>query len=100
MIDTHIHLEFPDFSAEIDAVLDRARLAGVTRMITVGGEKPRNHLIVELIDRYPQVFGALGIHPHWANSNHPDDEAWLNQQLSHRKILAVGEIGLDYFYNF
>lgn len=100
MIDTHTHLEFPDYADEQDAVLERARQSGVTRIISVGGEVPRNQLIVELVDRYAPVYGALGIHPHWANTNHPDQEAWLNQRLVHPKILAVGEIGLDYYYTY
>ena len=100
MIDTHVHLEFPDYADEQDAVLERAGRSGVTRVITVGGEVPRNQLIVELVDRFTPVYGALGIHPHWANTNHPDQEAWLNQQLDHPRILAVGEIGLDYHYDY
>jgi TatD DNase family protein len=100
MIDTHVHLEFPDYADEQEAVLDRAAQSGVTRVISVGGEVPRNQLIVELVDHYTPVYGALGIHPHWANTNHPDQESWLNQLLDHPKILAVGEIGLDYYYNY
>ena len=100
MIDTHVHLEFPDYAGDRDTVMQRAREAGVELMITVGGETPRNHQIPELVARYPQLRGALGMHPHWANADHPDHEAWIMEQLDKPGIVAIGEIGLDYHYDY
>lgn len=100
MIDTHAHLEFPDFADDRDEVLARAHAAGVQAMICVGGERPRNHIIAELLPAYPQLYGAFGVHPHWANAATPDDAAWITAQLRAPRVVAVGEIGLDYHYDF
>jgi TatD DNase family protein len=100
MIDTHVHLEFPDFADDLDDVLARARAAGVRAMICVGGEPPRNRLIVGLADRIPGLYAALGIHPHWASHNTADQESWLADQFDNPKVCAVGEIGLDYHYDY
>jgi TatD DNase family protein len=100
MIDTHVHLEFPDFADDLDDVLVRARAAGVTGMLSVGGEPPRNRLIVELVERLDDLYGALGIHPHWASHNILDEEHWIADHLGHPAIVALGEIGLDYHYDY
>ena len=72
MIDTHVHLEFPEYEGELGAVLERARAAGVKGMICVGGEVPRNRMIVELVRQHEGLYGALGIHPHWATAHTRD----------------------------
>ena len=100
MIDTHVHLEFPDYVDDIAAVLDRAAAVGVTAMICVGGEPPRNRRIAELIPAYPPLYAAYGVHPHWANSNTPGEEAWITAQAAAPKAVAIGEIGLDYHYDY
>ncbi len=100
MIDTHCHLEFPDFVDDRDAVLERARAAGVTAMICVGGERPRNHLIADLLPAYPQLYGAYGVHPHWANAATTEDEQWIVAHVRDARVVALGEIGLDYHYDF
>jgi len=100
MIDTHAHLEFPDFADDLDAVLCRAAAAGVRAMISVGGEPPRNERACELASAYRQVFAALGIHPHWSNSSTHAHEDWIAAHLDREKVVAVGEVGLDYHYDF
>jgi TatD DNase family protein len=100
MIDTHCHLEFPDFANDRDAVLDRARAAGVDTLLCVGGERPRNQMIAELLPAYPQLCGAYGVHPHWANAATAEDERWIVENLCATRVVALGEIGLDYHYDF
>jgi len=100
MIDTHCHLEFPDFADERDAVLERARAAGVDALLCVGGERPRNQMIAELLPAYPQLYGVYGVHPHWANAATAEDERWIVENLRAARVVALGEIGLDYHYDF
>ena len=100
MIDTHTHLEFPDFIDEVDDVIQRAQDAGVEKMICVGGEPPRNFIDVEMANKYPFIYAAIGIHPNYANSNSPEHEEWIVNTLPEKKVVAVGEIGLDYYYNY
>ncbi len=100
MIDTHVHLEFPDYEQDRDAVLARARAAGVRAMICVGGEIPRNRLIMGLVAVYPELYAALGIHPHWATAHTPDEAAWIAAQCCQPHVVALGEVGLDYHYDY
>lgn len=101
MIDTHTHLEFPDYIGEVDDVISRAKNVGVEKFICVGGEPPRNELDVELAAKYPFVFAALGIHPNYANSNSEEHQNWIaNTAATDKNIVAIGEIGLDYHYNY
>ena len=90
MIDTHAHL---DMLEEPAAAVDRARDAGVTRIITIG-----THDAVELADRFAEVWAVVGFHPHEAAEEHDLDD--LRTLLAHPKAVAVGEIGLDYFRDY
>ncbi len=100
MIDTHVHIEFPDFADDWEEVLKRAAETGIKKMITIGGEIPRNRLAYELAQENPNLYAALGIHPHWANSNSSEEEDWIRSKLDDKKVVAIGEAGLDYFYNY
>jgi len=100
MIDTHVHIEFPDFADDFEEVLDRAEEAGLKKLITIGGEIPRNRLAYEITQENSHIYAALGIHPHWANSNTAEEENWIRSKLGDKKVVAIGETGLDYFYNY
>jgi TatD DNase family protein len=100
MIDTHVHLEFPDYGDDRAAVMNRATEAGVDAMICVGGEPVRNRIIPELIEEWQQLYAAYGIHPHWATAECEEEREKLVHALSHEKAVAIGEIGLDYYYNY
>ncbi|NLF38151.1 TatD family hydrolase [bacterium] len=100
MVDTHAHLEFPEYAADLDGVIARAASAGVTAMICVGGEIPRNRFIAELVGIRRCLRAAYGIHPHWANGNTPAEEQWVREQCAARTTVAIGEIGLDYYYDY
>ncbi|MCC7273077.1 MAG: TatD family hydrolase [Alphaproteobacteria bacterium] len=99
LVDSHCHLDFPDFAVEREAVLARARAAGVGTMLTIGtkvSEFPRVRAIAEA---HPDIWCSVGIHPHEAASE-PDTGADALAALArHPKVVGIGEAGLDYFYD-
>lgn len=101
-IDSHCHLELPDYGAERDAVMDRARAAGIARFIAVGSGRDLSHVdnAVALAEAHPDVFAAIGIHPHdVARITPPVFEAITRLSHEHPRVVAVGETGLDYHYD-
>lgn len=101
LVDSHCHLDFPDFAAERDAVVARARAAGVGAMITICTHVSRFDAILEVADSYPDVVCSLGIHPHHAEPEAGfDDPAQLTALVRrHPRIVGIGETGLDYYYD-
>ncbi|SIQ08656.1 TatD DNase family protein [Rhizobium sp. RU20A] len=100
LIDTHCHLDFADFDAERDDLVARAQAAGVAQMVTISTRVRRLDTLLALADRYPNVFCSVGTHPNNANEEldvTADDLVRLAG--SHPKIVAIGEAGLDYFYD-
>ena len=97
LVDSHAHLESKEFAGDLMEVVDRARAAGVGEILNVGYDVRSIEKTIELTERFEEVHGALGIHPH--NSKDYDDalEEELKKQLLRKKVLAVGEIGLDYY---
>jgi TatD DNase family protein len=96
LIDTHAHLDFPEFADDFNAVLKRAHHAGVTQIITIGTTVESSRNAVQLAEQYPQIFAAVGIHPN-AVSEAPDDFlAEITELAKHPKVVAIGETGLDY----
>lgn len=97
--DTHVHLNSPAFAADLAAVLERARAAGVNRFLCAGYDLPSSRQAVDLAQEHPDVVAAVGMHPH--DSRHYDDameaefEAWLTAGAAR----AAGEMGLDYHYD-
>ncbi len=99
LADSHAHLDFEDFDGDRDAVLERAQDAGVELIINVGFDLASSRRAVELAARYPLVFAAVGIHPHEA-AKVPDGYLQMLEELAgQEKVVAIGEIGLDYFRN-
>ena len=99
LIDSHCHLDFPDFASDLDGVIARAKEAGVERMITISTRVARFDAIATLAERYAQVFCSVGTHPHQAEEE-PDVAATELVRLSaHPKCVAIGEAGLDYHYD-
>lgn len=96
LIDTHAHLDFPDFSADIAAVLDRAAAAGVTRVITIGTDIESSRRAVALAEKCPQVWAVVGVHPNAAMEAGDDFVAELRALAAHPRVVAIGETGLDY----
>jgi len=100
LFDTHAHLHFPDFAADLDAVLDRARAAGVVGMITIGTERDSNAAAVAVAERLDEVHASVGIHPHdAAEATDADFAALETLARGSAKVVALGEMGLDFFRN-
>lgn len=98
LIDTHAHLDFPDFANDLDAVLSRAERAGVKQIITIGTTLASSRRSIELTERYPNLFAAVGIHPNSVGEERDDFIQELRALASHPKVVAIGETGLDYHY--
>jgi TatD DNase family protein len=99
LIDSHCHLDFPDFAAERDAVVERARAAGIRRMITTSTRTDAFDSISRLTETYEDVFCTVGTHPHHA---HEETEVSLDRLVAlarHPKCVGIGEAGLDYHYD-
>ncbi|MBP2549552.1 TatD DNase family protein [Neorhizobium galegae] len=100
LIDSHCHLDFADFDAERDELVSRAHAAGVSQMVTISTRVKKLDTLLALTERYPSVFCSVGTHPNNAGEEldiTADDLVRLAQ--SHEKIVAIGEAGLDYFYD-
>ena len=99
LIDSHCHLDFPDFDAERDAVLARAKAAGVGRMITISTRVRRFASVLALAEAHEEVFCSVGTHPHNAAEELDVTASELARLAGHPKVVAIGEAGLDYFYD-
>jgi TatD DNase family protein len=99
LVDSHCHLDFPDFAAEIDAVVDRARAAGVGRMVTISTRVKKHAQVVAIAEKFPDVFCSVGTHPHHSHDELEIDAKALIALTKHPKIVAIGEAGLDYHYD-
>ena len=99
LVDSHCHLDFPDFSAERDAVVARARAAGIGRMVTISTRVKKLPQIIAIAEQFPEVFCSVGTHPHNAHEELDIDAKALVALAEHPKIVAIGEAGLDYHYD-
>jgi len=98
LIDSHCHLDFEDFAAERDAVIERARQAGVGLMLTISTRLDQFDRVLDVAESYPDVYCTVGIHPHEASEYVDVDAAKLIELTKHPKVVGIGETGLDYFY--
>ena len=100
LIDSHCHLASHKYTRdELDQVIANAQTLGVTRMVTIGTDLEDSAACIELADRFPGVYAAVGIHP--CSVTEIDSDDWVRQLESlaqHPKVVAIGEIGLDYFH--
>ena len=95
--DTHAHLDYPDFTQDVDAVIARAAEAGITRIVSVGTDLASSARAVALAERHDGVFAAVGWHPGHASEAPTDIRAELRALAGHPKVVALGETGLDFF---
>jgi TatD DNase family protein len=101
LVDTHAHLHFPEFAEDRDAVLERAQRAGVAVVVTVGTDRDTNPAAVALAERCPRIYASVGIHPHDAGKASEADLAEVERLArSSAKVVALGEMGLDFFRDF
>ncbi len=98
LIDTHCHLDSPEFRHEIASVLGRAKNAGVEKVINVGVDQKSSKNSIDLARRYPEIYAAIGIHPDEANELNIETRGALLEMAGHEKVVAIGEVGLDYYY--
>jgi TatD DNase family protein len=99
IIDSHCHLDFPDFAEDLDGVVERARAAGVERMITIGTKVSKAAGVVAIAERYDDVFFTVGTHPHEAAGDDAEDFDAMRAFATHPKCVGIGEAGLDYHYD-
>ena len=98
LIETHAHLDYPDFANDFDDVLRRANEAGVTRIITIGTSVESSRRAVELAEKYSNVYAVIGVHPTYAQEAEEDFVTPLRELAKNPRVVAIGEIGLDYHY--
>ncbi|HZO86616.1 MAG TPA: TatD family hydrolase [Verrucomicrobiae bacterium] len=96
--DTHAHLDFPDFADDVPQVIERAAAAGITRIITIGTDADSSRRAIALAGRFPSVYAAVGWHPTHVSSAPEDIRPILRKLAAHRKVVAIGETGLDYHH--
>jgi len=96
LIDTHAHLDFPDFATDLEDVLRRANDAGVTRIITIGTSLESSRRAIELAEKHPAVFAAIGVHPTSVEEGEDDVITPLRELAKNPRVVAIGETGLDY----
>jgi TatD DNase family protein len=97
LFDTHAHLHFPDFAEDLDAVLARAREAGLRGMVTIGTDRESNRATVAMAERLPDVWASVGIHPHDAGEATDEDFAEMERLARSPRVVGLGEMGLDFF---
>jgi TatD DNase family protein len=102
LVDSHCHLDDAKFDEDREQVIERARAAGVERMMAIGtGDGPPDlEVAIRQAERYDFVYATIGVHPHDASKAAPETFTRLEELAKHPKVLAVGEIGLDYHYDF
>ncbi|MFA4843098.1 MAG: TatD family hydrolase [Candidatus Omnitrophota bacterium] len=99
-IDTHCHLDFPEFNPDRDEVIRRAEEAGITSIVNIGSSLEGSRESLALARKYKLIFAAVGIHPHEADVAQDEAVSDLRTFAREDKVVAIGEIGLDYFKNY
>ena len=97
LIDSHAHLDMPDFETDREQVLERAIKGGVSHIISIGIDLSSSLKALELANRYDFIFSSIGYHPHNSDDTHPENLKELSRLVSEPKIVAWGEIGLDFY---
>jgi len=97
LTDTHAHLDFPQFDGDREEVIERALAAGVRRIINVGADLASSRRAVALAEAHPPIYAAVGVHPHDAKTLTDEALAELLGLARHPKVVAIGEIGLDFY---
>ncbi|PIE02187.1 MAG: hydrolase TatD [Acidobacteria bacterium] len=99
MIDSHSHIYTKPFQSDRAEVIERARSAGITQLLQVGCNLEESLAVVQLAEQTAGIYAAIGVHPHDADTWSPEVQNQLDKLMAHPKVLAFGEIGLDFFYD-
>ena len=99
LVDSHCHLDFPDFASELDAIVARARAAGIGRLVTICTRVRKYAQVLAVAEKFPDIFCSVGTHPHNAHEELDIDSKALIALTKNPKVVAIGEAGLDYHYN-
>jgi TatD DNase family protein len=98
LVDSHCHLDFPDFAEDLDEIVARATGAGIGRILTISTRVRRLDALLAIAERFPEVYCSVGTHPHQADEEDGIPTSELIELSQHPKVVAFGEAGLDYFY--
>src|SRR5947209_11975876 len=98
LVDSHCHLDFADFADDLDVIVARATTAGVGRIVTISTRVRKVGALLDIVGRYPNVYCSVGTHPHHADEEDGISVNELVELTNHPKVVALGEAGLDYFY--
>src|SRR5437660_6715236 len=98
LVETHAHLDYPDFANDLDDVLRRATEAGVTRIITIGTSVESSRRAVDLAENHSSIFAVIGVHPTYAGKAEEDVITPLRKLANSPRVVAIGETGLDYHH--
>ena len=99
LVDSHCHLDLPHFDDDRYEVVARAMSDGVNAIVTIGVDIPSSRAAIALAERYPQVYATVGVHPNDCEGFGPEMLAELSEMVEHPKVVAIGEIGLDYYWD-
>lgn len=99
LTDTHAHLNAPEFDKDREATIARAKEAGVTRIVNIGFNRETIPTSLALAEAYDFIWAAVGWHPQDAKDMRPEDLGWLEELCKREKVVAIGEIGLDYYWD-
>ncbi len=100
LIDTHTHLDFDRFDADREAVIERAKESNVSAMLTIGIDHKTSLAAVDIAQRHSNIFASVGVHPHDAKDKTDEHMQELADLLAHPRVVAIGEVGLDYHYDY
>jgi TatD DNase family protein len=98
LIETHAHLDYPDFASDLDDVLRRATKAGVTRIITIGTSLESSRRAIDLAENHSNIYAVIGVHPTYAEEAEEDVITPLRELANSRRVVGIGETGLDYHH--
>ncbi|ALC83257.1 MULTISPECIES: TatD family hydrolase [Bacillus] len=99
LFDTHVHLNADQYNEDVNEVIERARDAGVEKMVVVGFDRPTIEKAMKLIEEYSFLYAAIGWHPVDAIDMKDEDLKWIKELTAHPKVVAIGEMGLDYHWD-
>ena len=99
LVDSHCHLDFPEFAPELDAVVERARQAGVGRMLTICTRLSKFDQVLAVAEKFDRMFCSVGVHPHEAGHEADVNLPRILELAKHPKVVGIGEAGLDYYYD-